>query len=239
MVCSYANAEMIGLSIEKRNEMSCLFSDGIPKHQIGKFPNKANPNKLMKQNLTFCFPTKPALTNRVTWGLMTVGVSLNGIPFRPYTADFYDKKSLTGFSDDPSSGWRKQAMHEPRRLGIDFNNGHVDKSGLYHYHGFPDSLVYAKDAVLIGFAPDGFKIFYSDLETTSWKLKVGKRPLPPGGNYDGTFEEDFEYIAGLGSLDKCNGTHVNGEYTYFATNSYPYFPRCFKGLVNATFLERN
>ena len=40
MVCSYANAEMIGLSIEKRNEMSCLFSDGIPKHQIGKFPNK-------------------------------------------------------------------------------------------------------------------------------------------------------------------------------------------------------
>ena len=129
---SAINAETTREPVPKKNELSCLFSNGIPKHKIGKFPNKANPNKLMEQKLTFCFPTKPILTGSITWDLMTVGVSKSGIPFRPYTAEFYDHNSKSGFSDDPSSGWRKQAMHEPRKLGIDFNNGHVDKSGLYH-----------------------------------------------------------------------------------------------------------
>jgi hypothetical protein len=27
----------------------------------------------------------------------------------------------------------------------------------------------------------------------------------PGGNYDGTFVQDWEYAAGTGDLDECNG----------------------------------
>ena len=53
----------------------------------------------------------------------------------------------------------------------------------------------------------------------------------------GTFSQDWEYVAGSGDLDECNGrTGVtpefpNGIYHYFATDSYPYFQRCVKGAV--------
>ena len=85
--------------------MSCIISKGQPDHSMGKFPNRANPNKFQKQKLTFCFPKVPRLTNFVTRGLMTVGVALNGIPIRPYTADYFDSNAKRGFSKNSSSGW--------------------------------------------------------------------------------------------------------------------------------------
>jgi len=51
----------------------------------------------------------------------------------------------------------------------------------------------------------------------------------------GTFLQDFEYVAGLGDLDECNGrTGVTpefpkGTYHYFATETFPYLQRCVKG----------
>jgi hypothetical protein len=67
----------------------------------------------------------------------------------------------------------------------------------------------------------------------------GIRPTPPGDTYDGTFEQDFEYSAGSGTLDECNGALLDGTYTYFATDTYPFYPRCFKGVVNSQFLTQN
>ena len=32
---------------------------------------------------------------------------------------------------------------------------------------------------------------------------------------------------------------VNNVYTYFANESYPFFPRCFKGQANLDFITRN
>jgi hypothetical protein len=111
---------------------------------------------------------------------------------------------------------------------------------LYHYHGVSDDLLASQGGALIGYAPDGFEIRYSPTTaTSSWQLKSGVRPSGPGGAYDGTFEEDFTYMAQSGSLDECNGGMVNGTYTYFATDSYPFFPRCFKGEVNPQFMTRN
>ena len=46
---------------------------------------------------------------------------------------------------------------------------------------------------------------------------------------DGTFVSDWEYVDGLGQLDDCNGTTVNGAYAYFVTDVYPYMSRCLKG----------
>ena len=238
--CSFSlNAEQLPIKIEIRGNMNCITSDGIPNHTIGKFPNKANPNKFRKQQLTFCFPKVPKLSNSVTRGLMTVGVASNGIPIRPYTADYFDSNAKRGFSKNSSSGWRKQAMFSPRSLGIDQHYGHVDKSGLYHYHQLKtDSNVDIKE-YLVGYAPDGFKIMYKLSESSSWKLKEGLRSTAPGGKFDGNFEEDFEYLANSGSLDECNGKKINGVYTYFATDTYPFFPRCFKGAVNKNFMRRN
>ena len=219
--------------------LTCIFSNGIPEHAIGKFPSKANPNKLREQTLTFCFPSVPKLADTIFWELTTVGVSTTGIPIRPYTADYFDKNAKRGFSKNPSSGWRKQAMHDPRSLGVDSHNGHVDKTGLYHYHGIKKQVKTSKKNFLLGYAPDGFKIIYSKDMTSSWQLKSGMRASPPGGIMDGQFEEDFEYIPNSGSLDECNGKQINGVYTYFATNSYPFFPRCFKGKIYLRFMRRN
>ena len=70
--------------------------------------------------------------------------------------------------------------------------------------------------------------FYKSTEKSSWQLKTGIRNTAPGGKFDGSFEEDFEYVANSGSLDECNGRKLNGVYTYFATDTYPFFSRCFK-----------
>jgi hypothetical protein len=123
---------------------------------------------------------------------------------------------------------------------MDDQNAHVDRSGLYHYHSVSSDLLASQNGTLIGYAPDGFEIKYSpSTATSSWQLRSGTRPPPPQGTYDGTFEQDFEYIAGSGTLDECNGAKVNGIYTYFATDTYPYFPRCFVGQVNPRFMTRN
>ena len=225
--------------VTQNSDLTCISSNGAPNHDMGKFPNRANPNGFREQALKFCFPNEPQKSNTVTTGLMTVGVSLTGVPFRPFTAGYYDANGRRGFSHDPSSGWRQQAMHEPRRLGMDDQNAHVDKSGLYHYHGVSSDYLASQKDTLIGYAPDGYEIHYiPSAATSSWRLKAGTRPTDPLGAYDGTFEEDFEYKAGSGTLDECNGGLVDGEYRYFATDSYPYFPRCFKGVVNPQFMTR-
>ncbi|MCF2872966.1 YHYH protein [Octadecabacter sp. G9-8] len=227
-------------STEIQGDMTCISSNGAPDHDMGEFPNRANPNAFLEQNLTFCFATSPQLADTVTTDLMTVGVSTTGVPIRPYTAGYYDPNGRRGFSQDPSSGWRQQAMHDPSSLGMDDQNAHVDRAGLYHYHAVPSALLASQGGSLIGYAPDGFEIRYSPSSaTSSWQLKDGVRPTPPGEDYDGTFEEDFEFTAGSGTLDECNGGMIDGTYTYFATDTYPYYPRCFKGVVNPQFMMRN
>jgi hypothetical protein len=56
----------------------------------------------------------------------------------------------------------------------------------------------------------------------------------------GTFLQDYEYVAGLGDLDECNGRvgvtpeFPNGTYHYYATDTYPYLQRCVKGTATTT-----
>ncbi|QBF33290.1 YHYH protein [Thalassococcus sp. S3] len=221
------------------DDRTCITSNGVPNHEMGRFPNRANPNAFRAQNLKFCFPTNPQRADTITTGLMTVGVTLTGVPLRPYTAGYYDPNGRNGIGDNPASGWRQQAMHAPRRLGMDTQDAHVDRSGLYHYHAVSDIYAASTNGSHIGYAPDGFEIHYDPGNaTSSWHLKPGTRPSPPYGVHDGQFEEDFEYRSGSGTLDECNGMDVDGTYTYFATDTYPYFPRCFKGTMSGQFMVR-
>ncbi len=74
--------------------------------------------------------------------------------------------------------------------------------------------------------------------TSSYRLRAGARPSGannPGGSYDGTFIDDYEYITGLGDLDECNGMMRSGVYGYYVVNSYPWVLACFKGFVNESF----
>lgn len=63
----------------------------------------------------------------------------------------------------------------------------------------------------------------------------------PGGVYDGAFVQDYEYIAGLGQLDDCNGRvgvtpeYPQGTYYYVITDTFPFIPRAFKGTPDLSF----
>jgi hypothetical protein len=101
-------------------------------------------------------------------------------------------------------------------------------------------------SAVIGFAADGFPIFGSfiadgdavRLARSSYQLKSGPRSGGPGGRYDGTFIDDWEYVAGSGDLDQCNGMMQGGVYGYVVTESYPHVMACFTGTPDPSFQKR-
>ena len=222
------------------SELKCIISNGVPNHEIGEFPTKGNPNTFIKRHLKFCFPINPKKTNNNKYILATIGVTLTGIPIRPTTAAWYDRKSTRKHSQDKSSGLNLEAIRPFEKIfGIDKFNGHLDFRGLYHYHKANQNLLINNDP-LIGYAADGFEIYYIPKKfKSSWKLKEGQRKIEPYGNFDGSFKEDYQYVEGYGDLDECNGKEFEGKYRYFATNTFPFFPRCHWGEVSKDFKKKN
>ena len=62
--------------------------------------------------------------------------------------------------------------------------------------------------------------------------------VEPFGKFDGAFKEDYEFVTGSGDLDECNGKFVDGQYKYFATDSFPFFPRCHWGEISRDFIQK-
>lgn len=233
-----------------------IVSNGIP-HTHGPFPNSGNPNTIAPQNYRFRVSLNPQVAPEVSpVGHTDFGVALDGVPFDPNSADWWEH--------NPQSGWLYQAMSKFVNLGLDQNHAHVQPNGAYHYHGLPvgffDTLTKGKtpkQPVLLGYAADGFPIYAlygfenpkdpkSPIKkmTGSYRLKSGNRPSGPKGKYDGRFDQDYEYVAGLGNLDACNGLtgptpeYPEGIYHYFVTETYPYLPRCFKGTPDSSFQKK-
>ena len=107
--------------------------------------------------------------------------------------------------------------------------------------------------VKIGYAADGYPIYYKysydDSGTnilayeSGYQIKSGSRggngTTSPDGCYDGTFFQDYEYVAGSG-LDACNGRtgktpESNSEYHYVVTDNFPSVPLCFTGTPDNSF----
>ena len=227
-------------TVIQSSEQKCIISNGVPNHKIGKFPTKGNPNIFKKQKLKFCFSKKPAKKKTSRYIVSTVGVTLTGIPIRPSTAAWYDESSPKKHSQNQSSGLNLEAIRPFEKIfGIDEYNGHLDFRGLYHYHK-PNSSLLLNGQSLIGYAADGFEILYIPGKfKTSWQLKKGNRKIKPFGKYDGSFKQDYEFIDGSGDLDECNGRVFDGNYRYFATDSFPFFPRCHWGDVSKDFRKIN
>lgn len=197
-------------------------ANGLPDHAPGQFPNRGNPNSLSAQSYTFRVSLKPQTNSvprdgRGAW----FGVALNGVPFEPGTGEFWNGQRE----------WNYEAKSGFINLGLDQHNAHVQPTGAYHYHGLPTGLMDklggdGKKMLLVGYAADGFPIYtsygYSVATNTnsalkkvcsSWQIKKGERTGGPGGKYDGRFTADYEYIAGSGDLDECNGRFgVTPEY---------------------------
>ena len=234
MSSSYAHDGHVSVSVE--NGQRCFTSNSLPDHSTGTFPNSNNPTAIKSQDVRMCVSTTPKKGANPVMHKGSIGIGINGVQFRPGTADYYDASSRRGHSKNPSSGWKVEGLNPANMLGMDSNNAHVGPNGLYHYHGVAGALYKSAGAGPIGYAADGFPIYYAgNTQRSSYKLKQGTRPSGPGGAYDGTYEEDFSYIAGSGSLDQCNGATINGKFAYFATEAYPFLPRCMWGQVSADF----
>lgn len=234
-----ATAHENDVQITRQGDELCITSNGAPDHDIGQFPNSGNPNSFAEQNTRVCVDATPEFSGEIVERTNASGISVTGIFMRPGTADWYDASSPRGFSRDDASGWLLEGMGAAEALGMDAANAHVDHRGLYHYHAVSEAFLENRDDTLIGWAADGFEIHYiGDRVESSWQLRNGTRDSAPGGAHDGTFEQDWTYVEGAGNLDQCNGAMLDGAYVYFATDAFPFFPRCFMGEVSQDFRRR-
>ena len=141
----WAYADSNAVRIWEEGGSRYIRSNGIPDHPTGNFPNRGNPNTISSQSYTFRVPLKPEINQQpVSYGHDLFGVALNGIPFDPGTAEFWNS--------DPSSGWNYEALSGKINLGIDQNHAHVQPSGAYHYHGIPAGLL-RRGATEAGYSP--------------------------------------------------------------------------------------
>ena len=228
-----------------------IHGNAIPNHLVGQFPNAGNPNQITPQDVEFHVTLKPKVNSDVTplnFGWI-FGIAVNGVAYDPLAAEFWN--------GNPRFGWSYNALGGAFDLGIDDNHAHVQGTGEYHYHGLPTGLLKAigwsldYPSPVVGYAADGFPIFsivgsvdgsLKEMKS-SYRLKSGSRPggAEPDGTFDGAFNEDFEFVEGLGDLDECNGAmtvsfdYPDGTYAYFLTQEYPVVPRCFRGTPDNSF----
>ena len=243
----------VSITVEGTNRV--IRSNGIPDHATGQFPNRGNPNRISPQNYVFRVPVQPKQATKPTpLGMNPFGAAVNGVPFDPGAAEWWN--------NDRNSGWQYEPMSGAIQLGLDKSNAHVQPNGAYHYHAIPTTLVNKllagnQKMVLVGWAADGFPIYSSwghadpqdaksALKTlrSGYQLRSGNRPGGPGGRYDGTFVQDYEYVAGSSDLDECNGRFgmtpefPQGIYHYYLTEQFPFVPRFFRGTPDPSFLRR-
>lgn len=265
------NGNAHAVQITERGDYRFIQSNGIPDHEPGDFPTRGNPNRISAQEYAFRVPLNPQPAGRDFRGRALFGVALNGVPFDPGTAEIWTPDGRTRGRDAPRDGWRYEALTGNIDLGLDGHNAHVQPTGAYHYHALPVGVYEHRagkpvskvpDAmVLVGYAADGYPIYgvygHEDPNdpgsplitlTPSYRVKDGSRPrkseTSPGGKYDGTFVQDWEYVQGLGDLDEHNGRtgvtpeYPDGTYYYVVSEDYPFVPRTFHGTPDASFVKR-
>ena len=218
-------------------------TNALPDHTTGDFPNAGNPNTISAQDLRYEYTTEPEFAGEASSPLV-IGVAVNGVKFEPGTAE-----SVSCASGET---YRVEALQDIYNLGLDFNNAHVQPTGEYHYHGAPQLLTDAyaldDDLVLVGFAADGYLMYYSKSGayqsgyqlvsaartgtgcTASSALRVDGVEVH-GTSPDGTFTSDWVWSDEAGDLDECNGGTIDGSYAYVITHEFPYISRCLNGDV--------
>lgn len=242
------------VSITTEGEYRIIRANGIPDHKPGAFPNPGNPNTISEQKYVFRVPAKPTAASQPTpMRMYPFGIAVNGVVFDPFAAEWWQG----------NREWQYEPLSGNYDLGTDDSNAHVQPNGAYHYHGLPygwlkQLIGSEKKMVLLGWAADGFPIYnnydHSDPNDpksptkkvlSSYHIKKTPRPAgSPRGNPDGTFIADYEYIAGAGDLDECNGRFgvtpefPEGIYHYCLTDVFPFIPRMHKGTPDSSFFRK-
>ena len=253
-----ARAEDIGrglhfdakISVSAGGEGCTIASNAIPNHDFnatGRFATVVSP-----QSQTYRVPAQPRIADKPTPLSLRAdnAILLNGVKVDLLGAGCYGVGDGRIGCNDMAAPYRYDPVGK-QKFGVDEHNAHTQPDGTYHYHGNPHALFEEADhahepSPVIGFAADGFPIFGSffldDMKIrkakSSCQLKPGRRAGGPGGVYDGTFVDDYQYVAGSGDLDACNGMTVDGVYGYFVTDGYPYILGCFSGTPDPSFNKR-
>lgn len=252
-------------TITSASSSCSLTSNSIPNHDFndGSTAFATNVAEVSRQYSIPLNPSTASSTTALSMSQANV-ILLNGAPVDVLPAACYgvgseplgqEKIGCTSLS----YAWRYDPVYSGNNFGTDSHNAHSQPQGLYHYHADPKALYSSSEPLVkspvIGFAADGFPLYGPYIDdngtvrkvTSSYKLRSGTRSLSdlndstleegasPGGSYDGTFRDDYEYVAGEGDLDECNGMTVDGQYGYYVTDSYPYLVNCFKGTPDSSF----
>lgn len=260
----------ICLTIFEANDTRNVTSNQYPNHETGNFPNAdvtatslevdidLTPTNTGEVTLVYNESGGPTPSNQNFWrfGVASNGLGYNPMGLKPWTNP-----------DTGEENWEWQAaVVDEGNTFLDEYSGHVTSQGKYHYHGDIIGLAADEDgsrhSLLYGWAADGFPIYYKYAYVTSddpssgimelkssYQLKSGDRggdgTTAPNGSHDGTYIQDYEYIAGHGELDECNGRmgvtpeYPNGTYYYVITSDFPKIPNCFVGTPSEDFLIGN
>ncbi len=235
-----------------------MYTNNFPAHDYGPWPG---PNSLLAQDFEYSMCLYPELTNTITelkedpnsqacGGGIIFGVSNQGINYSPFARLYWVNPN----TQEENLNWHVEADFT---LGMDLNGGHVNSVSRYHYHNIPTDYFTSdlkidgsSHSPILGYAADGFPIYYKYLYTdetglnknisdfsSGYSLKSGMRPgdgiTAPDDEYDGGYIEDYEYTGS--DLDECGGRYgvtpeyPDGTYYYVLTDNWPYIPRCFKG----------
>lgn len=235
--------------LQPGNRLRIISNNNPDPADFGIFPNINNKNIIENQQYDHRiiwrggFDIKSTIPTRVA--LSELGISINGTPLiGPSSGKQVDKFTLNSVDNEEINGY-------------DICGGAPNINGVYSYHSakflytcWDDISTINNDghSKIIGISYDGYPIYgpfgYSDPNDTnsnvtrmtpSWRIKQTLdegRPdvqiYPPG-----KFIEDFEFVDGLGSLDRYNGRYCktpeypNGTYAYFVTlnsNNTPVYP---------------
>ncbi len=234
-----------------------ITSDAVPNHDFNDGNGFANATAEVVESYDIVKnPTAANATTALTlqWdnAIFLNGAKLDLLPAACYGVGNAPLGEEKFGCFDMSIPWRYDPMFAGNDFDTDSHNAHTQPDGAYHYHGDPASMYDPSGNTasgVIGFAADGFPIFGPFIDDngfirevqSSYVLKSGNRESQvnegafPGGTYDGTFIDDYEFN-GSGDLDECNGmVNGNGEYAYYVTYTYPWVMRCFKGTPNMSF----
>lgn len=242
------------LRIEIDGAMCTFSSNAIPNHDFND-GTRTFPNDVSEQVNVYTIPTIPELAVTPTELSLTRdnAILLNGVKVDILAAACFGVGDEKTGCNDINQPWRFDPAFAANGFRIDTHNAHTQANGDYHYHGLPNALFLSDNSTVspvVGFAADGFPIYGSSVQgdsgirnvLSSYRLRAGLRPSgqgDPGGAYDGTYRDDYEYVKGLGDLDECNGMSVNGSYRYHMTETFPYVISCFSGTPDDSFIKRN
>lgn len=235
----------------------CVFtSNTIPNHDF----NDATAHfadVVEEQTAVFSVTATPSMASSTTAIHMgDIAIYLNGVTLDVLSAGCYGVGDGMIGCHDMDQPFRSDPLGTGSKFGADAHNAHTQPGGKYHYHGSPLAMydmTGSVESAVIGFAADGYPVFGPYINdsgtiravTPSYSLKSGTRAAVtfngttynPGGTFDGTYVDDWEYSSGKGDLDECNGMTIDGVYGYYITTEFPYVINCYKGTPDSSFLR--